>query len=79
MKATRKEENPIDTFVTKLNEITEVAENYTAEKIDILEKKAKKTFDNSKASLESQARTLNQMADKKNNEFKSSMDTILFK
>jgi len=78
MKKIKKEENPVDSFVTKINELTEKAEDYTAEKLDKLEKKAKKTLDNSKASITSQARTLNQLADNKLYELKSSADRILF-
>lgn len=78
MKNNKEVENPKDAFVDYVNNITDKAEKYTAEKLEKLEKKAKETLDSTKASVASQARTLNHIADKKVSELKSTVDTILF-
>lgn len=71
-------ESSRDVFVDYVNEITDKAQAYTADKLEKLEKKTTEILEDSKASIKSKTRTLNNMVSKNSDEFKSAVDTILF-
>lgn len=71
-------ESTKDAFVDYVNDITDKAQKFTAEKLEKLEEKTRKAINGTKASAKSQARSINNMTDKPRSEFQSSTDTILF-